>query len=118
MATLPHSPEPKSPMADLMVEECRRSLDLSSVSAHHCSVPDEALHLQAHVLGSLVQSRADRTVGMSNGGVNIDKDHHQQVEHSPNDPQHGQDALLPVIRGVLGVEVADMPAGGDHVHHQ
>lgn len=54
----------------------------------------------------------------SDGGVYVDEDDHQQVEHGPDDPEHGQDALLSVVPRVLGVGVADMPAVGDHVYHQ
>lgn len=50
------------------------------------------------------------------GGVNVDEDDHQQVQHGPNDTQHGQNPLLPVVLRLLRDGLARVVmAMGEHV---
>lgn len=60
---------------------CRSSLLICATSAHRC------VHTQDPRLLAIPRRR-------SQGGVYVHKDDHDQVEDGPDDPQHGQDALL------------------------
>lgn len=89
-------------------------MNLVESSGQSQALYDVFWQLKQHLLIKL-SPRSQFQLWSSDCGVNVDKNHHQQIEDGTNDAQYRQDSLLSIILWILDVPARMGMAMGEHL---